>query len=78
MYNFNIIFDAETIIGYSWDIERYVKYAMEHEISPDDEDALSLAQEELDELAKHDGLVECWYHPMGAWVVTDLVRKGEE
>ncbi len=75
MYNFNIIFDAETIIGYSWDIERYVKYAIEHEYEPDDEDGIALEKELLEELEKHDGLVECWLHPMGAWSVTDLVRK---
>ena len=66
-----IIHDAETIIGYSWDIADEVMEEMEDMDEMDQE----LFQELLDELEQHDGLVRCNYHPMGAYWVEDLIAK---
>lgn len=69
MYN-DIIFDAEDIIGYSWDIKGHILKAMESDEFDDDD----LTHELLEDLEKHDGLVICHYHPMGAYWVNDLIE----
>lgn len=77
----NIIFDNENMIGFSWDIERYIKFEMEYQKGNDPEDYEcneELFTDLLNDLEDHDGLVKCSYHPMGAYFVEDLVVKGEE
>ena len=72
-----IIFNDEDMIGYSWDIANYVRYSVKHDVDRDDEGEMELSNYLLEELAKHDDLVYCSYHPMGSWTVYELVMKGE-
>lgn len=65
MYN-DIIYDAEDIIGFSWDIAGHIKD------DPDFDD--DLKQELLDELEQHDGLVICHACSMGGYDVCDLIE----
>jgi len=68
----NIIFDDEKIIGYSWDIARYMQDEFDR---TQDEDEKDLFSDCLKELEKHDGLVICYYDAMGAYFVYDLIEK---
>lgn len=71
-------FDDEDIIGYSWAIKEYLEKENETLIKEfhydEDDNDIVLAKELIEELEKHDGLVECSYHPMGAYVVFDLIH----
>ena len=70
-------FDDENIIGYSWAIQEYLEEEIEIMIefnSDDDDTDILLTKELVEELEKHDGLVECSYHPMGAYTVYDLIH----
>lgn len=74
----NVIMKDDEIIGYVEDIEDALKADMDEET---DEEFEGMRADLLKELEKHDGLVRCWYHPMGSWVVYDLVgnwKKTEE
>lgn len=68
-----IIHDDENIIGYSWDIADEVREEMENM----DEDDRELFQDLVDQLEEHDGLVFVSYHPMGAYIVEDLITRTE-
>ena len=68
----NIIFYDDQIIGFSWDVARYLDYEF-NELPEEERD--EEAQEEVFSLLEEaDGLVKCWFHPMGSWVVNRLVE----
>lgn len=66
----NIIFNDETMIGYVWDIKRYIENEQ-----PKDEDEKQIFNELLADLEQHDELVICYFHPMGSYIVNDLIEK---
>lgn len=69
--NNNLIFDDEDIIGFSWDVAKYIKDVIENDCGDDDD--REIFQDFLKDVEEHDGLVKCVYHPMGAYLVFDLV-----
>lgn len=68
----NIIYDAENMIGFSWDIAASIADDLKRG-RIDDPEEMSIS-ELLEELEQHNGLVICKWHPMGAWYVADLVE----
>ena len=74
-----VIFDDETLIGYSWDILKYIKMELVRMIDHEDFDNLEefyeISIDLMKQLQEHDGLVIVNYHPMGAYFVHDLVEK---
>lgn len=76
---YDLIFDNENIIGYSWEVKRYLEDCIENEIDLQEEGTREMFRECADELDKHDGLVYVVNDPMGALFVYDLeVKKGRK
>ena len=72
-------FDDENIIGYAFAIKEYLEKENEELVKhfgyDEDDGDILISKELIKELEKHDDLVKCCWHPMGAYYVVDLIER---